>query len=279
MHDDPHLTSRPRPVDNTDWLKTAAIILVVVDHTGYFFIENPDWWQTFGRFAAPIFFFLLGFAQTRTIPLYWIALGIFLTLLDSWNNNWAWMAPNILLSFAFIRAVRPYVKTALQRHGWVALILIACALVAVLPLTVDVVDYGAEGWLWALFGLCQRMYVDGKLDIAMKGPVSSLAAPAPAVALDIGLMRFLTCLVTAVVYVWQEQKDFMFPEPHLAVFILGTALLSVSLCLFLRGPSSVQPPEPFASGLRYLGRHTLEIYAIQLAGYELVIKMVPSLAP
>ena len=23
-------------------------------------------------------------------------------------------------------------------------------------------SFGAEGWLWALFGLCQRTYVDGK---------------------------------------------------------------------------------------------------------------------
>ena len=73
----------PEAVDNTDWLKTVAIILVSIDHIGYFFIANDQWWSTFGRLAAPVFFFLLGFSQSRKVPLKWIWLGIFLTLLDS----------------------------------------------------------------------------------------------------------------------------------------------------------------------------------------------------
>jgi hypothetical protein len=66
---------------------------------------------------------------------------------------------------------------------------------------------------------------------------------------------------------------------HFAVLILGVGVLSFSLCLFLRGPSRIQPPEPLAGALRFLGRHTLEIYAIQLAGSELVAKFVPGFTP
>ena len=83
MHDAIHLTSashrNPQTshlVDNTDWLKTAAIILVAVDHFGHFFMEDDRWWSVFGRLAAPTFFFLMGYAQTRTVPLRWIWLGI-----------------------------------------------------------------------------------------------------------------------------------------------------------------------------------------------------------
>jgi uncharacterized membrane protein YcfT len=63
------------------------------------------------------------------------------------------------------------------------------------------------------------------------------------------------------------------------VLILGTAVLCVSLCLFRRGPSRMQPPKTVVGALRFIGRHTLEIYAIQLAGSELLIKMLPDLAP
>src|SRR6185369_17314261 len=97
----------PHAVDNADWLKTAAIISVSVGHFGYFFIEDDRWWSVVGRLAAPTFFFLMGYARSRTIPLNWIWLGIILTVLDSWNDDWAWVAPNILLSFAFIRLARP----------------------------------------------------------------------------------------------------------------------------------------------------------------------------
>lgn len=118
----------PSAIDNTDWLKIAAIILVSVDHFGYFFMEDDSWWSAFGRFAAPVFFFLMGYAQTRTVPLYWIWLGIILTLLDSWNADWTWMAPNIFLSFTLIRLARPYVQTFVENHGWVAFVLLVAAL-------------------------------------------------------------------------------------------------------------------------------------------------------
>lgn len=272
-------TGTPHAVDNTDWLKIAAIILVVVDHIGYFFIEDDQWWSVFGRLAAPTFFFLLGFAQTRTVPLHWIWLGVILTLLDSWNGGWTWVAPNILLSFALIRIARPYVQIRMQRHGWAAFAVLVSALLAVLPIAEKIVDYGAEGWLWALFGIYQRMYIDGRLATNVDGTAQSSTPPAHAMTENAGLMRLLACFVAAVIYVWQEQREFSFSQIHFVAFILGVGVLSLSLCLFLRGPSRIQPPESMVGALRFIGRRTLEIYAIQLAGSELIIKLVPDLAP
>ena len=161
MHDATPSRTPPRPVDNTDWLKTAAIICVSAGHFGFFFMEDELWWSVFGRFAAPPFFFLVGYAQNRTVPLHWIWIGVILTLLESSNADWTWVAPNILLSFALIRLARPYVQMLVQRHGWAAFVLLVSTFLAVLPVAAKIVDYGAEGWLWALFGLYQRQYVDG----------------------------------------------------------------------------------------------------------------------
>ena len=266
-------------VDNTDWLKNAAIILVAVDHFGHFFMEDDRWWSVFGRLAAPTFFFLMGYAQTRTVPLRWIWLGVILTLLESWNANWTWVAPNILLSFALIRSARPYVQSLLQRHGWAAFAFLVSALLAVLPIAAKIVDYGSEGWLWALFGLCQRMYVDGRSATGVDGPAQSSAPPAPAMKENAGLMRLLACFAAVVVYVWQEQREYSFPQIHFAAFLFGIGVWSASLCLFLRGPSRIQPPEAIAGVLRFIGRHTLEIYAIQLAGSELLVSWCPISPP
>jgi hypothetical protein len=285
MHDTMQLTRathrnpHTHVVDNADWLKTAAIISVALGHFGYFFMEDDRWWSVFGRLAAPMFFFLMGYAQTRTVPHRWIWLGIILTLLESWNANWTWVAPNILLSFALIRSARPYVQILLQRHGWAAFAFLVFALLAVLSIAAEIVDYGSEGWLWALFGLCQRMYVDGRSAADVDGPAQSSAPPAPAMTENAGRMRLLACFVAAVVYVWQEQREFSFPQIHLAAFILEVCVLSPSLCLFRRGPSRIQPPAAIAGVLRFIGRRTLEIYAIQLGGSELLVKLVPELAP
>ena len=266
-------------VDNTDWLKTAAIILVALDHFGHFFMEDDSWWSVFGRLAAPTFFFLMGYAQTGTVPLNWIWLGVILTLLESWNANWTWVAPNILLSFALIRSARPYVQILLQRHGWAAFAFLVAALLAVLSITAKIVDYGSEGWLWALFGLCQRTYVDSRSATDLDGPAQSSAPPAPAMKENAGLMRLLACFAAVVVCVWQEQREYSFPPIQFAVFIFCIGVWSASLCLFLRGPSRIQPPEAIAGAFRFIGRHTLEIYAIQLAGSELLVKLVPDVAP
>jgi peptidoglycan/LPS O-acetylase OafA/YrhL len=278
MHDATRSGPPPHAVDNTDWLKTAAIIFVSAGHFGFFFMEDELWWSVFGRFAAPPFFFLVGYAQSRTVPLHWIGIGVILTLLESWNADWTWVAPNILLSFVLIRIARPYVQMLLQNRGWLAFVVLVSVLLALLPAAAKIVDYGAEGWLWALFGLCQRRYLDG-MSAATTGGTRGSSAPTLTATDTAGLMRLLACLVAAVVFVWQEQKEFSFPAVHLAVVILGLVVLSISLCLFTRGESRFQPPEKLASTLRFVGRHTLEIYAIQLAGSELFVKLVPDLSP
>ncbi len=241
-------------------------------------MEDDRWWSVVGRLAAPTFFFLMGYAQTRTVPLHWIWLGVILTLLESWNANWTWVAPNILLSLALIRSARPYVQILLQRHSWAAFAFLVSALSAVLPIAAKIVDYGSEGWLWALFGLCQRMYVDGRSAADMDGPAQSSGPPAPAMMEKAARMRLLACFAAVVVYVWQEQREYSFPQTYFAAFIFGIGVWSASLCLFLRGPSRIQPPEAIANVLRFIGRHTLEIYAVQLAGSELLVKLVPDLA-
>jgi hypothetical protein len=274
MQDAASLTSPTQAVDVTDWLKAAAIISTAVGHIGFFFINDDSWWSVFGRLAAPILFFFLGYGQTRAVPLYWIWLGVILTLLESWNADWNWVAPNILLSFAFIRITRPHVQILVQRGGWAAFTLLVCGLIAVLPLAAKVVDYGAEGWLWALFGLCQRGYVEGRPALGMGAPSQSAYRMTKAA----NLMRLLMCFIAAVIYLWQEQKEFSFPQVQLAVFVVITGAVSIKLCSFRRGPSVFQPPKMMAGPLRFVGRHTLEIYAVQLAASELIIKLAPNLA-
>ena len=77
-------------------------------------------------------------------------------------------------------------------------------------------------------------------------------------------MRLLACLIAAAVYVWREQIEFSFSQLQFAVFILVLSILSLRLCLFLRGPTRIQPPKMLAGVLGFIGRHTLEIYAIEL---------------
>ena len=60
--------------------------------------------------------------------------------------------------------------------------------------------------------------------------------------------------------------------------MLGIGALSIYLSLFRRGPSRIQPPKAITGALRFVGRRTLEIYAIQLAGFEIIVLLFPDLA-
>jgi hypothetical protein len=262
------------PVDDTDWLKTAAIIFVAIGHVGYFFVDDARWWSVIGRLAAPTFFFLIGYARSRTVPLSWILLGVVLSVLESWNADWDWVAPNILLSFAVVRLARPHIERFAERYGWVAFVVLTAGLVAVLPLAAKCFDYGSEGWLWALFGLYQRRYVDGKAAASLPDGTS---APAQSgwTRPNAKLIRLAACAVAAPVFVWQEQKEFSFPPLPLTVVVLEIVALSVCLCVFRRRPSRLQPPASAAAVVRFIGRRTLLIYALQLAGSELLVRVLP----
>lgn len=267
-----------RAVHRTDWLKTVAIIMVVVNHFGYFFVEDFEWWCAFTAWAATVFFFLLGYARTRTVPFRWVWLGVLLTVLDSWNNDWEWMGPNILLSFALIRWARPHVQAFAVRHGWAAFALLVCSMIAVIPFASYVVEYGSVGWLWALFGCYQRMYVDDDTAIASSGATQDQNSPQRDLTRHARIMRVVACIVAATAFVWQEQLEYEFDQIQLACLAFTVAVVSLALLRFQRGPSRLQPPEPIACTLRFFGRHTLEIYAIQLAGSELIVLLFPHLA-
>ena len=203
-----------------------------------------------------------------------IALGIALTLLDSFECRLGLGRTEYFVEFPLIRVTFPYLETSIKKYPMAAFAILFAVLLAVLPIVAKLVDYGVEGWLWAIFGLYHRQYVDARSSSESGGEDHGAVGVS---RMEI-FLRPLACVAAAVIYVWQEQKEFSFPQPHFTVVIIGVALLSLGLYLFKRGPSRFQPPAAIAGAMSFVGRHTLEIYAIQLAVSEIIIKLLPDLA-
>lgn len=251
-------------MDRTDWIKTVAIVLVEIDHLGLYFIEDDEWWRLAGRLATPIFFFLVGFAQTRKVPPHWIVLGVLLTLVDWWIEDWTLGPPNILLSFALVRFARPAIAR-LVRHGWAGFAPIVILLVLALPFASGAVEYGSGGWLWALFGLCQRIWLDQtELDSARQELPRSQAGGQRPPYRSADPMRTAAGVIAAISYAWQEQRDFAFDGTMTLALVCGISVVSLVLWRFRRGPSQIPLPAAAATTLGFVGRHTLEIYVLQL---------------
>jgi hypothetical protein len=67
----------PSYLTSYDFLKFAALLLMVVDHIGYYFYPDDFWWRVVGRMSAPIWLFLIGYARSRdfSAPM-WIGIAI-----------------------------------------------------------------------------------------------------------------------------------------------------------------------------------------------------------
>lgn len=223
----------------TDLVKLVGLALVLIDHYGLFFDPDQTWWRVFGRPAAPMFFFLIGFARTGAIPASWLMLGAILTGLDIISDGWE-SSLNILFSFALLRLVLPHVESFIA-HKRFALPLLALALAALAPLFGNVVEYGLSGWLWALLGLSARLAIAGE-------PGSTRA-------------RNIVALICGLYYLIGESLFWHLDFAQIIILALLIGALVASLLAFRRKDLEWRPPAPLAQALNWIGRRSLEIYA------------------
>jgi hypothetical protein len=245
MQHAPKLTS-------TDLLKLAGLALVLVDHYGLFFDGDQTWWRVFGRPAAPIFFFLIGFARTKTIPAYWLVLGAILTGLDVISDGRD-ASLNILFSFALLRLVLPHVETLIA-HRRFGLPLLACLMAALAPLAGNLVEYGLSGWLWALLGLSARLAIAGEPGSARN--------------------RNIVALICSLFYLIGESLFWHLDFAQIIILALLIGALAATLLVFRRKDLAWTPPALLAQALNWIGRRSLEIYAGSTIAMQVVSLML-----
>jgi len=97
-------------INSHDLLKISAILTMVVDHVGYYFMGNNVWFRIIGRMAAPQFFFLIGYSGSYrfkwSILVYGICLFVVNLLINPSTSIIVHILPiNILISFVLIKAL------------------------------------------------------------------------------------------------------------------------------------------------------------------------------
>ena len=50
-----------------DFIKFVAVVLMVIDHIGYYFFPYDLMWRSFGRMCVPIWLFLAGYAKPSDV--------------------------------------------------------------------------------------------------------------------------------------------------------------------------------------------------------------------
>lgn len=232
------------PVTTTDALKAAALVIILIDHIGHYLLPDMPLFRVVGRMGAPIFFFLIGFAKTRDIPLRWLWLGAVLTGVDFlWTGQISETLLAILFNFAAIRLALPLI----EKHALappLRLVALVLALILLVRPTSMFIEYSTAGWLFALAGLLHRRCLDEGEAWRQR--------------------RDFLAIMAVLVYIVAEQVDYNFPFVLTGLLILEMVLLISVLQRFQRHHLAQQPIPPVASVMRFCGRYSLEIYALQI---------------
>ena len=241
-----------RVVTSTDALKALGLCLILLDHFAYYVQPELDWMHALGRGALPVFFFLIGFARTRTVPRFWLAAGVLLTLLG-WlhlGRDWDHITLNILLSFALVRLALPFVERHVMGSSWRVAGLVAVLLALSYPADMAL-DYGTSGWLLALVGLSHRRALEAGPD-RPRDPA--------------WLTRRILGALATLLFVANEIHDYEFATFE-AFIAAGSIIAAGGLLLrFRRVELGWRPPQALAAMLQLCGRRSLEIYIAQILG-------------
>lgn len=237
----------PRDLTTIDYLKAVALTLMIIDHIGWLLFPQIEMFRVLGRLCVPLWFFLIGYARTRDIPMRWLVGGIIL-LASSLAVGLSPLPLSILFTMALIRlAIDPFWRLAERKpvyFWWFILLLIFFGYV-----TNMVVEYGTWGFLLALCGYAirHREEVEDAFGQTMRH----------------NLPEFLMIVVLAA-YGLFEAFVFQFSLVGAAVLMAGL----IGTYFVLQGFQSRTLPgtadKDGAGLLRIMGRYTLEIYVIHL---------------
>lgn len=239
----------PADLTTIDYLKAAAITLTVIDHVGFFLFPDIEWFRVLGRLCVPLWFFLIGYATSREIPIRWLIAGIILGAVNPLIGL-PTLPLVILFTMALARlALDPFWRFILDRpvyFWWCMLLLFFCGYATDLFL-----EYGTMGFLLACTGYAARHQeeVEEVFGEGMPGLILAVA------------------LVAFGALAW-----FKFSFSLIEGMVLFGGLIGVFFVLQGFEPKTL----PGTAGgvnaplIRFMGRYTLEIYVVHL----LILKAV-----
>jgi TraX protein len=138
-----------RVITTHDVLKCLAVLLMTIDHIGFFFFPEAIWWRVFGRVCVPIWFFFVGFSTPASPRKDMLWLCLLLIAVDLFTVNVVFPI-NILATIYVARYIVNYMATR-DRDAFMLLIFTA-AIAVMIPITDRLFEYGALVFFFSLAG-------------------------------------------------------------------------------------------------------------------------------
>ncbi|MFA7276422.1 MAG: TraX family protein [Pseudobdellovibrionaceae bacterium] len=241
-------------ITSYDLLKCLALILMTIDHIGFYFFPDNQWYRAIGRGCLPIWFGLIGYANTRELPLsFWVG-GFILVAVNIMLGLYI-LPLNILFTMLFIRfSIDHVVRIYFKNSESMAVGLLTFFLVGI-P-TNYLVEYGTFAFPMVLVGYILRHGSEMKLAKLSRG-LSIATLCGVFIAANIIMFDFHTAQAVCAV----------------GIMILTTMMMA--------GFSPASFPEltrmmgrPVSWMIRMGGRYTLEYYIIHLLILKITLFML-----
>ncbi len=237
----------PKELTSYDLLKSLALILMICDHIGHHFYPDEMWWRVFGRMCLPIWFFLIGYANTTQLSKsLWI--GAVIVAASAVVSGQYIFPVNILFTILILRHFRQ--MTILRTfHSLEAMRGMFCILLFLYIPTQLVFEYGALAMLMALCGFIVRNKERLQEHIEKKYLILFYSS---------SFVFFFLALAIVFPYLTGDQSLFM---------MAGFAVIGLVLWNFK--PVEFSKARTFMAGsfisiFQFMGRRTLEIYVVHI---------------
>ncbi len=249
MNDTKTVKYLPADITSYDLVKTFAVITMIVDHLGFYFFPENLWFRAVGRASFPVWFFLIGYANSREVPPKFI-IGAFLLLLFDYITGLAVLPLNVLFTLMGIRLSIDFLMKPVMNGRLPIWSLGALLLLLAIP-TYFASEYGTQGVIMAILG-----YLIRHRD-RLKNP---------------GIITEYAIFVV-MSYVVVEKFIFNFDWSQLAFVLVWSGVTCAALCKFTPRafPAlSARMPLIIKAGVQFMGRRTLEIYVGHLILFKLI---------
>ncbi len=238
--------SLPEEITSYDLLKFVAVLLMVVDHLGYYFFYDDPWWRALGRIGFPVWFFLVGYSTGRKLPVR-LTVSAIVVQISSGVVGLALLPLNALATIIAIRvAIDPLMRFALQSRT--RLCLVCAALAAIVLPSCAITEYGTLGLITAMFGYVVRhRKTTGNDPFALRFMIFAL-------------LTFVSC----------EQLLYGFSTTQFMVMAICTAAMHYTILHFkprIYPAMSATFPRALTAVIQLCGRRTLEIYVVHLIAF------------
>ena len=248
----------PNVVTHLDIIKTFAVIIMIIDHIGFYFFPDQEWWRAIGRIGMPVWFFMVGYARGRDIPNK-LLIGALIIVGADFILFRSVFPFNALITIIILRIVIEYVMNFILKTRYI-FILSVFILVFAFVITNMIVEYGSLALLYAMLGYFTRH----------KGQIINNTF-----FNKIDYIGY--CIYTFLIFCILQNAKFHFSE----IQFITMSLFTMVMMLVLTNMKPMTFPEiqdlSLKRFLQFCGRKTLEIYVGHLLLFKVLFFVIYAL--